>query len=369
MRVLLLAQTFRPAQGGGPRWTTELAEGLAGAGHDVLVLTHEIGGCRGTVHDAPQLEIRYLRLLTIRGAPIFPRRLLDQSVARFKPDVIQTSAPSLADMLMPGPRRYGVPYATLFHAQLGASIPARAAQSLNVRRLKRGDWAAIAVTSAYWKAWLTEKGVPADRIAVIPSTVAKIFSAPLTGARREPGQLLFVGGLDTVQSYKRFDLLLAACSMMGRGAWHLNVVGDGNLRSQFERSTSEAGLGERISFLGKIDDATLHRLYSTAAVTVLPSPDHREGWGLALAEALCCGCPVLFTGGIGGASTFSRAPGAVIVAAGKPEALRDGLLGFIQNEPDGRDAARVAFGEAFHASRVVAAYESMYERAIATFAS
>ena len=108
MRVLMLAQSFRPAQGGGPRWTTELAEGLAGAGHDILVLTHEIGDCRGTVHCAPRLEIRYLPLLTIRGAPIFPRRMLDQYVARFKPDVIQTSAPSLADMLMPPPLRRAV---------------------------------------------------------------------------------------------------------------------------------------------------------------------------------------------------------------------------------------------------------------------
>jgi glycosyltransferase involved in cell wall biosynthesis len=366
MRVLLLAQSFRPAHGGGPRWTTELAEGLAGAGHDVLVLTHEIRDCRGTVHCAPRLEIRYLPLVTIRGAPIFPRRMLDKYAARFTPDVIQTSAPSLADMLMPRPRRYGVPYATLFHAQLGASIPALAVQWLNVRRLKRGDWAAVAVTSDYWKAWLTEKGVQADRISVIPSTVAKIFSAPLPGARREPGQLLFVGGLDAVQSYKRFDLLLAACSTIGRGDWHLNVVGDGNLRSQFERATSDAGLDDRISFLGKIDDSTLHRMYSTAAVTVLPSADRREGWGLAVAEALCCGCPVLLTDGIGGASTFGRAPGAVMVEAGKPEALRDGLRRFVQNPPDGRDAERVAFGGSFHASRVVAAYEAMYERAIAT---
>lgn len=360
----MLAQSFRPAQGGGPRWTTELAEGLAGAGHDVCVLTREIEGCRGTVRAGPRLEIAYLRLFTIRGAPIFPRRMLDEYVTRFNPEVIQTSAPSVADTLMPNPRRYGVPYATLFHAQLGSSVPARAIQWLNVRRLKRGDWAGVAVTSDYWKAWLIEKGVRADRIAVIPSTVAKTFSAPLPGARRESGHFLFVGGLDAVQSYKRFDLLLAACAMLGREtAWHLSVVGDGNLRSHFERATSEAGLGDRIAFLGKIDDDALHRLYSTATVTVLPSSDRREGWGLALAEALCCGCPVLLTDGIGGASTFGAAPGAVTVEAGKAQALRDGLRSFLERRPDGRDAERVAFGEAFHASRVVAAYEAMYRLA------
>jgi glycosyltransferase involved in cell wall biosynthesis len=365
----MLAQSYTPAQGGGPRWTTELSEGLAGAGHDVLVLTREIGGCRGTLNPGPRLEVRYLPLLTIRGAPIFPRRLLDQHVARFKPAVIQTSAPSVADTFMPAPGRYGVPYATLFHAQLGSSFPAQAIQWLNVRRLKRGDWAGIAVTSEHWKTWLTGKGVRAELVAVIPSTGASLFSAPVPGARRERNHFLFVGGLDAVQSYKRFDLLLAACGMLDRAtSWRLTVAGDGNLRAQFERSAAAAGLDERISFLGKIDDATLHRLYSTAAVTVLPSSDLREGWGLALAEALCCGCPVLLTGGIGGASTFGHAPGAVMVEAGKPQALSDGLRGFLQRGPDGRDAERVAFGESFHASRVVAAYEAMYARAIAATA-
>jgi len=364
----MLAQSFRPAQGGGPRWTTELAEGLAGAGDDVLVLTHEVGGSRGRV-TAPRLEIRYLPLFTIRGAPVFPRRLLDECVAQFNPDVIQTSAPSMADTMMPPPARYGVPYATLFHAQLGASLPARAVQWLNVRRLKRGDWAAIAVTSGYWKTWLTERGVRAERIAVIPSTVARIFDAPLAGAIRETGHFLFVGGLDAVQSYKRFDLLLAACAMLDRQtAWRLSVVGDGNLRSQFAQAASDAGLSDRISFLGKVDDAALHRLYSTATVTVLPSSDRREGWGLALAEALCCGCPVLLTDGIGGASTFGGAPGAVVVEAGKAGALRDGMLGFLERAPDGRDADRAAFGESFHASRVVAAYQAMYARAVAAAA-
>jgi rhamnosyl/mannosyltransferase len=365
MRVLLLAQSYRPAQGGGPRWTTQLAEGLAGAGHDVLVLTHEIGGCSGTVHAAPRLEIRYLPLFTIRGAPIFSRALLDEHVAHFKPDVMQTSAPSLADALMPPNRRYGVPYFTLFHAQLGASMPAYVVQWLNVLRLKRGEWAGIAVTSGYWKAWLAQKSVNANRIRIIPSTVAKIFEGPAPGARRERGHFLFVGGLADVQSYKRFDLLLAACAMLDREpAWQLTVVGDGNLRSQFERAAAETGLSERISFLGKIDDEELHRLYSTATVTVLPSSDPREGWGLALAEALCCGCPVLLTDGIGGAGTFGTAPGAIVVPAGKPEAIRDGLRSFLLQAPDGRDTERVAFGESFHASRVVAAYETMYAHAI-----
>ena len=370
MRVLLLAQSFKPAQGGGPRWTTELAEGLAANGHDVLVLTHEIADCRGTVTPAPRLEIRYLPLFTLRGAPVFPRSLLDREVARFRPDVIQTSAPSVADTLMPAVKRYRLPYVTLFHAQLGASSPARFVQWLNLRRLKRGDWAGIAVTSGYWKEWLAKKNVDANTISVIPSTVSKIFAqGAVPGSRRESDRFLFAGGLDAVQSYKRFDLLLDACAMLASEspelAWRINVVGDGNLRAQFERAASEKQLGERVRFLGKVEDGELRRLYSTATATILPSSDRREGWGLVLAEALCCGCPVLLTDGIGGASTFGGAPGAVVVAAGNARAMRDGMRRILSAGLDGRDAERVAYGEPFHATRVVAAYEALYARAIA----
>ncbi len=367
MRILILAQSFRPAQGGGPRWTTELAEGLAATGHDVLVLTREIGVSRGIVR-SPHLEIAYLPLFTIRGAPIFLRSLLDEYVARFRPQIIQTSAPSLADVLMPPARRYGIPYVTLFHAQLGSSLPAKIAQWLNVRRLTRGDWARIAVTSEYWKDRLVKQHVRADRIHVIPSTVAAIFAGgPLPGVPREANHFLFVGGLDSVQSYKRFDLLLSACAMLAKETpaqlWRLSVVGDGNLRSHFERAAADAGLSERISFLGSVSDEELHRLYSVATVTVLPSSDLREGWGLALAEALCCGCPILLTDGIGGASTFGRAPGAVMVPRGRPETIADGLRRLLQ-APDGRNAERIAYGASFHAAHVVSAYESMYASAL-----
>lgn len=370
MRVLLLAQSYKPAQGGGPRWTTELAEGLSANGNDVLVLTHEIADRRGTIREGSHLEVRYLSLRTIRGSPIFPHALLDRAAAEFHPDVIQTSAPSLADTFMPPPRRYRVPYVTLFHAQLGASAPARAVQWLNLRRLRRGDWAGIAVTSAYWKTWLSEKGVEGDRIAVIPSTVASIFAnGPVRGARRETDHFLFAGGLDSVQSYKRFDLLLDACALLAKEtpetSWHLSVVGDGTLRPEYERATAQAGLGERIRFLGKVDDGKLHRLFSIATATVLPSADRREGWGLVLAEALCCGSPILLTDGIGGATTFGGAPGAVVVRAGSAEAIRDGMRQFLSRVLDGRDAERVAYGEPFHATRVVAAYEALYARAIA----
>jgi glycosyltransferase involved in cell wall biosynthesis len=312
--------------------------------------------------------VRYLPLFTVRGAPIFRTSLVDASVDEFQPDVVQTSSPSLADALMPPASRYGIPYVTLFHAQLGASLPAKAVQWLNVGRLRRRGWARIAVTSEHWRQWLHARGVDERIVAVIPSTVAGIFAqGPVPGLQRERGHLLFVGGLDATQSYKRFDLLLQACTQLAEAAppldWRLSVVGDGSLKASFERHAAAAGLSGNIEFLGRASDETLRRLYSTATATVLPSSDLREGWGLVLAEALCCGSPIVLTSGIGGAQTFGAAPGAVVTTPGDPDALAAALRRVLQNDGDGRDSERADFAKRFHAERVIESYEALYESA------
>ncbi|MCD4733276.1 glycosyltransferase family 4 protein [bacterium] len=50
-------------------------------------------------------------------------------------------------------------------------------------------------------------------------------------------------------------------------------------------------LGERVRFLGYLDDDDLPALYSGAVALLFPSFD--EGFGLPAAEALACGCPAL----------------------------------------------------------------------------
>jgi len=363
----MLAQAFEPARGGGPRWTTELAHGLAARGHDVRVLTRQYDGYSGIFRPRTDLELHYLRMPTLRGCPLFSRRIVQGHVESFRPDIIQTSSPSVPDVLMPRPTRHGAPYATLFHAQLGASLPAHLIQYVNLIRLKK-DWAAIAVTSDYWREWLVQRGVPEERIRVIPSTVAKRFaSGPVAGTRRVARTALFVGGLDRVQSYKRFDLLIEAATILKRKhpdfAWYLNVVGDGTLRAGFQAAVASAGLEKTITFHGKASDEELHRLYSSTALVVLPSSDVREGWGLVLAEALCCGAPILLTDGIGGTRTFGAAPGATIVPKNDAAALAEGIRARLLQDDD-LDAARIAFARQFHSTRVVEGYEVLYAGAI-----
>ena len=67
----------------------------------------------------------------------------------------------------------------------------------------------------------------------------------------------------------------------------LCVVGDGTDRARLESRAEAAGLGASITFLGRVDDDTLARLYRQSRFFVMPSRD--EGFGLVFLEAMRAG--------------------------------------------------------------------------------
>ena len=67
-------------------------------------------------------------------------------------------------------------------------------------------------------------------------------------------------------------------------AWSLPVIWDGLPESR--RRAEALGLGERVRFLGPVDERT-HALYSGATCFVFPS--RYEGFGLPVLEAMACG--------------------------------------------------------------------------------
>ena len=70
------------------------------------------------------------------------------------------------------------------------------------------------------------------------------------------------------------------------------VVGDGPQRGELE----DLARGHRIRFLGAVEDATVVEALHGADVFVMPTRSG-EGFGLAAAEAMACGLPVVASGG------------------------------------------------------------------------
>jgi phosphatidylinositol alpha-1,6-mannosyltransferase len=77
------------------------------------------------------------------------------------------------------------------------------------------------------------------------------------------------------------------------------IAGDGPVAGEVLRTIDECGLGERVRYLGAVDDADRERLLRGADLFVqpnIPVPGDMEGFGLVLVEAAMRGTPTVASG-------------------------------------------------------------------------
>jgi glycosyltransferase involved in cell wall biosynthesis len=104
-----------------------------------------------------------------------------------------------------------------------------------------------------------------------------------------PPYILAVG---SVTPRKAFDVLADALAELGDDAPRAVIAGPDGWRADVIRKRVAAlGLEHRMSFLGRVDDISLERLYRNAAVVCHPSI--AEGFGIPCLEALGYGIPVV----------------------------------------------------------------------------
>jgi len=69
------------------------------------------------------------------------------------------------------------------------------------------------------------------------------------------------------------------------------IVGDGPLKDELAALAKRLGVHEHVRFLGRVSDAQLPELYSSASIFVMPSS--QEGFGIVYLEAWAHGVPVI----------------------------------------------------------------------------
>jgi glycosyltransferase involved in cell wall biosynthesis len=138
----------------------------------------------------------------------------------------------------------------------------------------------------------SDYGVPAERIAVArPGSDPALMSQ---GSQDGVVRLLSVGA---IVPRKGFDVLIAALAMLTDLSWRLTIAGDRtrdrNAAARLDAGIARHGLGDRIAVLGAVSPQRLAALYAEADLFVLAS--HFEGYGMAYAEAVAHGLPVIGT--------------------------------------------------------------------------
>ena len=81
----------------------------------------------------------------------------------------------------------------------------------------------------------------------------------------------------------------------------------------------ERGIQERVTFAGKVDDQEIRDFY--CACDAFLFPNENQTWGLAVLEAMACGCPVLVSEGAAVQEVLTDNENALLFPARNPEVL------------------------------------------------
>ena len=155
------------------------------------------------------------------------------------------------------------------------------------------------------------------------------------------GVVLFVGSLDRAHYFKGLPVLFEAVRRLGRAAPRVLIVGDGDLRPDYEQRVAALGLGERVRFAGRVSDAALPDYYAAADLVVLPSVTRGEAFGVVLLEALASGRPVIASDLPGVRAVVRATGGGLLTPPGDAGALA-AAIGALAADP----ARRAELGQA-----------------------
>lgn len=157
--------------------------------------------------------------------------------------------------------------------------------------------------------------------------------------------VLFVGGLDRAHYFKGVDILLRAFQMYLESVKNkfyptetdvqpqpvLVLVGDGELKEKYRQLSRELGIESQVRFAGMVSDDDLPWYYRMASVTVLPSINGAEAFGLVLLESLASGTPVIASDLPGVRTVVARDPRSKLVKAGDVAALSEMIRDIASN--------------------------------------
>lgn len=180
--------------------------------------------------------------------------------------------------------------------------------------------------------------------------------------------VLFVGGMDSAHYFKGVPDLIKALFLLRKSEVPVQalLVGDGNLRPEFERQAHALQLNAAY-FVGRVSDAELPEYYALGDLCVLPSTTVGEAFGMVLLEAMASGIPVLASDLPGVRVVAGK--GGDVVPVHNPAALADEIASYFSQKDliisQMRSTARAVAEREYAWPDIVERLEGIYKKAIA----
>ena len=300
MRIVQVSPFYYPHAGGVESHVRGLVREFAREGHEVTVLTsrfdrhlpveEEREGYRivrarslGVVFNTP-LDVGSGRLARTLDADVFhlhyPPPLTSYFVSRaLEPRQVPMCLTYHCDLFLPG--AVGRLVSGLY-------------QRIFLPRTLRPVRGIVVHTKSYGITSAMLRGRP---LTIVPSAVdldrfrPGIDASGLRGDLRLEGKrvLAFTGRL---VPHKGVDVLLGALTDLPRDVVAV-VVGAGPRLPNLIGEARRLGVGDRVRFCPRVSDEDLPKYLALADLFVFPSQNRLEGFGLAVAEAMAAGLPVV----------------------------------------------------------------------------
>ena len=301
MRLLFVSHSFPPVDaplsnvGGMQRVATELHAAL-GARDDVVMRTIALRSSWRLVH---LKVVPFLLSLAVQ---------LGREAEEHRADTILfTSMTTALPLLIAGPalKRQGIRLGVIVHG-LDVTEPNPLYQ-MAVRRVCGMLDAAMPVSRATGEE-LVARGVPRERVHVVPNAVDLARFEGVAASRDEPARVSITGANSLPDD--AFLLVTVGRQVRRKGfVWFIENVmpklpdrvvfwlaGDGPERENIEAAIERTGLRQRVRCLGKISEAELVEIYRRGKLFIMPNvivPGDMEGFGIVMLEAGACGLPAL----------------------------------------------------------------------------
>lgn len=386
MRVVLCTTTYLPELNGQAVFTANLAQGLAGRGHQVWVVRPGAGLRFSQTTDGnvkviclPAVQLSFihkdLRLALNYRQPL--RRLFEQ----IRPDVVHVQDPSpFCQCAVREAKRHGIPAIATHHPgpEIGAPYFARlpwpfkpGVEAIGWRfvthHLNRAD--AVSVPSRSSAQMLAVHGIRQAAVPVSCGIHLNEFT-PLSENKRDETRMqfglpadkvigLYVGRVDVE---KRVDVLIKALAALQDERVHLAVAGTGASLPQIQRLIRQYGVENRVHLLGNVPHQHLPALISASDIFLMPGD--AESFSIATLEAMACGKPVLAAHASALPELVGHRQNGYLFQPKNPQSAAEGLRWLLENRDRWKAMGQISRrrAEQHRLENTLTRYEALYRQ-------
>ncbi|MCH8093332.1 MAG: glycosyltransferase family 4 protein [Chloroflexi bacterium] len=377
MKILVALTYYRPHISGLTIYVQRLAEALADMGHSVTVLTSRYDAALSLNEDMDGVRVvRVPVAFRLSKGVVMPRFGLEATRLVRSHDVLSLHLPQFdaAGLALRG-SLMGRPTVLTYHCDLklpvglvnrAANLTVGLANGVSAKFADRivAYTMDYAENSPFLSRYL-------DKVQVIPPPVEvpPIEENELNKFRDDHAIQTgpVIGMASRLAAEKGVEILLRALPVILErypearvmfAGQYLNVLGEAEYATRLEPLLSE--FNSQWTFLGVLRPREMAAFFRSCDVTVLPSLNSTESFGLVQIESMICGTPVVASDLPGVRQPVLTTGMGKISAIGDEEALAQAILEVLQNPGAFRTAAKELRSK-FDPRQTAAAYVQLFE--------